>query len=83
MHGSPTCVTCGFPIGDRAGLFEAAREKAVREALREADVAPPQAQLAGVEIRLGAILDALWIVGPCCRIHMMTAMDYKATCASG
>lgn len=76
MHIFPTCTTCGFPIGDVAGCFQAARAALVAEKLREADVDPAYVAVASLQIECRELLDSLGVFGACCRIHLTTGMEF-------
>lgn len=76
MHIFPLCTSCGLPIGDVAGLFQAARAALVAASLEAEDVAPAFAPVAGLQIECGQILDGLGVTELCCRVHLMSGMEF-------
>jgi len=71
------CMTCGCPVGDKAGAFRHMRAKKVRALLAERGTAAERAPAdAGLRIECAEILDALRIAHDCCRKTLVTAMVF-------
>jgi DNA-directed RNA polymerase subunit N (RpoN/RPB10) len=74
------CITCGYPIGRVAALFNLIRAKRVKEYLKGRLVIPTQTLIdAHLHIEMGDIFDRLGIPKDpdCCRVHLATAMDFR------
>jgi DNA-directed RNA polymerase subunit N (RpoN/RPB10) len=72
------CFSCGLPIGDRADLFRTMREKRVRQILQKRGTIAPQAAIdVGLQVDCSDILDLLGVVEDCCRLHLVSAMEFS------
>ena len=73
------CISCGSPLGCKAALFRALRLARARKALEASGVLPSQASLraAGLRLDMSDILSRLGVDLNCCRMHMVTAMDWR------
>jgi DNA-directed RNA polymerase subunit N (RpoN/RPB10) len=71
------CMTCGCPVGDKAGAFRHMRAKKVKAALAERGTAAERASAdAGLRIECADILDSLRVGPDCCRKTLVTAMVF-------
>lgn len=71
------CMTCGCPVGDKAGAFRHMRAKKVKALLAERGTVAERALAdAGLRIECDGILRALGVTHDCCRKTLVAAMVF-------
>lgn len=71
------CMTCGCPVGDKAGIFRHLRAERVRAVLAGRDTAASRVLAdAGLRIECADILDSIGVTDDCCRKTLATAMIF-------
>jgi len=69
--------TCGKDLGSFVPVFVAMKSDRLREIFQD-DILPVFVSISNVEVHLGDILDALYIVSPCCRMKMLTYATFRS-----
>lgn len=71
-----TCF-CGCPIGDIYDIFKAMRYAAFKAANSDIDPAMIGISVEDLTVELGNILTMLHVKRECCRVRMLTQIEFK------
>lgn len=71
------CITCGCPLGHISILFEEMRREYLAKVLEEKGYAPEMLSTdLAKDINYGEICDSLCITNICCRMHLITSVNF-------
>lgn len=78
MHISVLCHSCGSPIGDVAHEYLAMLKERVAEFQTKTGIlATKMPDDPSIQIDVEDILDKLWVDADCCRMHLITTIDFR------